>query len=260
VCRKEPTHSLHPQHRTPILLQIHLADESLHHRNGIKVLGLKSEMALDVDQGSISTENIEVLPLLLASITFAFLLLGSVVFVACLPLPQTRRFALSAALWCAMWGPCTLALLLCAGLGIIASAFITKTGDVQSIHAPYLPHLLAVLGWGYLTLGVLVTATVASATAWLHQVLTRRFTFALFRLYATLVSAGIGSVFGWCLGLWLLWANVTRHVLPWWSLGTLFLVVGFGTAAYKNARELRGEAPTNFTWISPEEFAGTHSP
>jgi len=207
-----------------------------------------------------TVENAKVLPLLFAAIIFAFLLLGSIVFVACLPLQQTRRFALSAALWCAMWGPCSLALLLCAGLGVIASAFIKKTGDVQSINTPYLPHLLAVLGWGYLILGVLVTATVASATAWLHQMLTQRFTFALFRLYATLVSAGIGSVFGWSLGLWLLWANITQHVLPLWLLGMLVLILGFGATAYKYASAFRGDPPTTFTWISPEEFAGNHEP
>jgi hypothetical protein len=37
----------------------------------------------------------------------------------------------------------------------------------------------------------------------------------------------------------------------------LILILGFGIAAYKGARGLRGEAPTNFTWITPEEFAGS---
>jgi hypothetical protein len=42
-----------------------------------------------------------------------------------------------------------------------------------------------------------------------------------------------------------------------WCIGMLGLVVAFATAAYKGARHLRGKAPTSFTWISPEEFAGT---
>jgi hypothetical protein len=36
----------------------------------------------------------------------------------------------------------------------------------------------------------------------------------------------------------------------------LLFITGFGAAAYKNAGGLRGKAPTGFTWISPEEFAG----
>jgi hypothetical protein len=124
---------------------------------------------------------------------------------------------------------------------------------VQSFHAP---RLVAAFGWSYLILGALVTATVATGGAWLHQIIVRRFTFALFRLYAAVVSAGIGSVFGWCLGWWLLLNEVQRHALPWWICGMLILMVAFGAAAYRGAHKLRGEAPTSFTWISAEEFAG----
>jgi hypothetical protein len=197
------------------------------------------------------------LPLLFAMIVFVFLLLGSLVFVVCTLVPQTRRFALSAALWCALWGPCSVVLMVLAGLGLVTAAFIGRDRDVQWFHAP---RLVATFGWGYLILGVLITIAVATSGAWLHQALVRRFTFALFRVYATVVSAGIGSVFGWCLGWWLLWKEVTRYVLPWWLSGMLILIVGFGTAAYKGARGLRGEAPTSFTWISPEEFAGRERP
>jgi len=35
---------------------------------------------------------------------------------------------------------------------------------------------------------------------------------------------------------------------------------GFGTAAYKGALGLRGEAPTSLTWISAEEFEGPERP
>ena len=187
------------------------------------------------------------LPLLFAMIVFAFLLLGSLVFVVCTVLPQTRRFALSAALWCALWGPCSVALMVLAGLGLVTAACIGRVGDVQSFHAP---RLVAAFGWGYLIVGVLITIAVATGGAWLHQVLVRRFTFVLFRLYAAVVSAGIGSVFGWCLGWWLQTSGVPQHAFPWWISGMLILIMGFGTAAYKGARGLRGKAPTNFTWIS----------
>jgi hypothetical protein len=194
------------------------------------------------------------LVLLFAAIIFIFLALGSLVFVACVSAPPTRKYALSAALWCAVWGPCSVGLMTLAGLGLVATAFIAKDGDVQSFHAP---KLLAAFGWDYLIVGVLITMAVATGVAWIHQKVVRRSTFTLFRLYAAAVSGGIGSVFGWCLGWWLMWKEVAHYGLVLWCVGMLVLVVAFATAAYKGARQLRGKAPTSFTWISPEEFAGT---
>jgi hypothetical protein len=51
--------------------------------------------------------------------------------------------------------------------------------------------------------GVLITIAVATGGAWLHQVLVRRFTFALFRLYVTvvlpgLVACSVGASAGGC--------------------------------------------------------------
>jgi hypothetical protein len=192
--------------------------------------------------------------LLFAAIIFIFLAIGSLVFVACVFVRPTRKYALSAALWCAVWGPCSVGLMTLAGLGLVATAFIAKDGDVQSFHAP---KLLAAFGWGYLIVGVLITMAVATGVAWIHQKVVRRSTFTLFRLYATAVSGGIGSVFGWCLGWWLMWKEVAHYGLVLWCVGMLVLVAAFATAAYKCARQLRGKAPTSFTWISPEEFAGT---
>jgi hypothetical protein len=192
--------------------------------------------------------------ILLAVVVYAFLLLGSLVFLVCALVPPMRKYALSAALWCAVWGPCSVALMTLAGLGLVAEAFITKTGDVQSLHSP---RLLAAFGWGYLIVGALATTAVATGIAWIHQKLVRRFTFALFQVYAATVCGGIGSVFGCALGLWMMREEFTRHGLLWSGLGTLFLVVVFAMAAYRNAGRLRGAAPTTFTWISPDEFAGT---
>jgi hypothetical protein len=92
--------------------------------------------------------------------------------------------------------------------------------------------------------------------AWLHQVLIHRFTFALFRLYATCLCAGIGSVFGWCLRWWLMARSIDGVAWVSGGFGMLLFVLVFGTAGYKGARALRGNAPTKFTWISREEFAG----
>jgi hypothetical protein len=170
------------------------------------------------------------LPLLLAAIIFVFLVLGSLVFLVCVLVPPARRYALSAAAWCAMWGPCSVGFLSIAGVGLIADAFISKSQDAHVLH---FPKLIAVFGWSYLVASLITTIILATGTAWLHQWLIHRLTFALFRLYAAIVCAGIGSVFGWGLGWWMLWQEVTHHVLPWWGLGMLVLIFAFGTAAYK---------------------------
>lgn len=192
------------------------------------------------------------LPELFAMIVFFFFLIGAIVFVICLLLPPTRRYALSAALWCACWGPAAVGWMLLAGMALVTESFVTQSGNVQSLHLPKLP---VELGWIYLVAAALVTAIFATAVAWLHQVLVRRTTFALFRLYVTAVSAGIGSVSGLLLSWWVISTEIPYRWL-WSLLGMLLLIAGFGIVAYRGARQLRGEAPTKFTWISPEEYTG----
>lgn len=193
------------------------------------------------------------LALIVPAIVFFFLAVGAVVFLICVFIAPLRRFALSAALSCAIWGPWAVTFLLLAGTAVLAESSITKNGDMQIMHAP---RLLAGLGWGYLAVAVLGSSVIATGFAWLHQVLSHRLTFPLFRLYATAVCAGIGSVFGWFFG-WSLLANEIDYTLPLSVLGMLLLTVGFGTAAYKSARSLRGKPATSFTWITAEEFHGT---
>jgi hypothetical protein len=190
------------------------------------------------------------LVLLFAMIVFLFLLAGAVAFLICVALPPTRRFALSTALWWAMWGPCSVGLMTLAGLALVADAFISKSGDPHLLRHP---RLLSTFGWTYLVGGILLTAVVASIAAWLHQFLIHRSTFALFRLYATAVVSGIGSVFGWCLSWWMLSQNIA-HVWIWSLLSMPLLLVSFGVAAYRGAHSLRGEAPKKLTWITQEEF------
>jgi hypothetical protein len=108
-----------------------------------------------------------------------------------------------------MWGPCLVALLLVAGVGLIATAFIGKAGNEHTFH---FPRLLSMFGWSYLVVGILVTMLVATVAAWMHQALVRRLTFALFRIYAASVSGGIGSVFGWSLGWWAMAKSLNGHV------------------------------------------------
>lgn len=188
-------------------------------------------------------------------VAFAFLVLGSLAFVVCVLVPPARRFALSTALWFAAWGPCLDGLIVLAVLGILGTSLLMKPG---SIDWTTMPAVARALGWGYLAAGVLVTVVVATGAAWVHQKLVHRFTFALFRLYATAVSAGIGTVYGWCLGWWIEAQGSIRFGFWLWVAAMLLLIAGFGAAAYKGARSLRGKAPTRFTWISEDEFSGSN--
>lgn len=191
-----------------------------------------------------------------AALILAFLLLGSLVFVACVSIPRSRRYALSAALWCAVWGPAVVALILVGGAGLVAGSSLENGGHYEAVRGS---KLLTAIGWTYAIAGFVGAVLIATIAARLHQAIVRRFTFALFQLYAAAVSAGIGSVFGWALGAALLFTNIASPVwLLWtlWLLTMLALVVLFGTVAYRGARSLRGNAPTNFTPISQAEFDG----
>lgn len=188
--------------------------------------------------------------LLFAIIIFVFLFVGALVFVCCIVLPQAREHALSAALWCAVWGPCLVTLLMLAGLGLIATA----TSD-EHWHRQQLEHLPSVLGPTYVILGLLGSAAIASGGAWLHQLVIHRMTFPLFRIYASVVSAGVGSIYGWSLGFWLS-ADLPGHLLPWLA-AMLLLCISFGYGGFRFARQLRGSPPENFTWVTPEEFEGS---
>jgi len=185
-------------------------------------------------------------------VIFFFLALGALQFLLCIAVPRLRKYALSAALWWAVWGPCSVGLMSLAGLALVARALTVKDGDAIHIH----PHLVAGIAWVYVILGGFGTAVIATGLAWLHQAVVRRFTFALFRIYATIVSAGIGSVFGWCFGWWILTYEL-RYGCVLWISSMVVLIAGFGMAAFKGSRALRGEAPVNFAWVSREEFEGT---
>ena len=188
----------------------------------------------------------------MALFVFAALVLGAVQFLLCVAVPRMRPYALSAAAWWAVFGPCLLGMALAGGLGLVLASESGRfragpNGFLQPSHA---------VGWAFAVAALCLSALIASGVAWLHQVITRRFTFALFRLYATAVVAGIGSVFGWCLAFWFL-----SHPFPYvwvfalWGVTTPAII--FGAAAHRHARQLRGKPPTRFAWVTAEEFEGT---
>jgi len=196
------------------------------------------------------------LALLPVIILFVFLFLGAVAFLVCVTLPPTRRYALSTALWFAMWGPCCVVLLFIAGLGLVAHELLVKAGENPVLNTP---KLVAAIGWSYLLVAMVISSVLATFAAWIHQFVVHRLTFFLFRFYAAGVAAGIGSVFGWSLGWWIMAHAEIRYGLAWWVTGMIGLIAVFATASYRGARALRGRQPTEWTWISPEEFEGSMS-
>jgi hypothetical protein len=179
---------------------------------------------------------------------FFFLTVGAVVFLVCVTTPVLRRFALSAALWCAVWGPCAIAWLLMAGMVAFAGDYGMRHIDMQRLH---FPEWRRGFGLGLFWLAVLTTAMVASAVAWIH-----RMTFQLFRVYAAVVSAGLGSVFGWVTGFAIA-VNQLRFGWALWVVAMGVLVGGFGYLGFRRARWLRGEPPKRFAWVTREEFERT---
>jgi hypothetical protein len=190
---------------------------------------------------------------LCVAIVLFFLALGAIVFVVCGLIPPLRRFSLSAALWCAVWGPCSIAWLMLTGLILVANGFAMSTA--QSRHLP-LPEVPRQLWTGYGIAGLLGVALVATVISLVHQWLMHRMTFSLFRLYAGLVSAGVGSVWGWGLWIWLVLDLRARYGIALAGLGMVFLSATFGYAGWHRASNLRGNSPTRFPLVTPEEFEG----
>lgn len=212
---------------------------------------LNSRLVIDLRQ--VPGKNGGMIVLLAAMIVFLFLALGSFAFLACILIPPGRKYALSTALWFAAWGPCCVSLLVLAMLGLVAGGIAVQT---TKIHWEDAPRLFSAVGWGSAVVAGIVTCFVASAAAWLHQAIIHRFTFMLFRLYATFVVAGIGSVFGILIVLLVMVWQPSPQA-EWVAVFSIpILMTVFGAIAYKRARGLRGNAPTRFTWITPEEFRG----
>jgi hypothetical protein len=177
-----------------------------------------------------------------------FLLIGVVVFGLCVALPSSRRYALSAALWCACWGPCTIAFFLLAGLSVVARHAINPAlgGSFQKL--PQLP------AWPmYFVLALVATIMIASAIAILHQWLIERMTLSLFRLYSMGVLCGIGGTVLLGISFWLTGEEFPLRWLV--DLGALLLLpVGGGYAGFRWAKQFRGSRPATLQWITPEEF------
>jgi hypothetical protein len=190
-----------------------------------------------------------------AAIVFFFLAIGAAIFVLCGLVPPLRKYALSSALWCAVWGPCTVAWLILGGTVLVANHLAMDVAQTKHFHLPDLPPRGSWIA--YAVLYLLATMLMATLAAWAHQFIVHRITFALFRIYAGLVSAGIGSVWGWCLWFWIISSTELPYKFLLCVIAMLGLCIAFGYAGFRWAGDLRGGAPTKFAIISPEEFEAT---
>jgi hypothetical protein len=190
---------------------------------------------------------------MMAAIVFFFLALGAVAFTLCGLIPWQRKHALGAALWFAVWGPCMVAWLMFAGLAAIANSFAMQHEQWKQLR---LPVPTSVLSGAFAICALMGTMLLASVAVWVHQALIHRMTLAFFRLYCALVSAGVGSVWGWCLLLWLGMQTATKHTALVWIPGMIVLCAGFGWFGFRFAKQLRGAAPQRLTWITKAEFEG----
>jgi hypothetical protein len=191
------------------------------------------------------------IPFMYAAVSFGFLFLGAVAFTVCGLIPQLRKYALSTALWFAMWGPCFSIWATLAGLTAVAGGLATQHWQWQ-----HPPMLATVLGISFALCALGGTILIATAAAWLHQALIGRMTLALFRIYAMLVSGGVGSIWGWSVFLWLLVPPTSPYAFFFWVPMMIALCAGFGSLGRQFAKELRGEAPERFTWLTKAEFEG----
>src|SRR5579884_547806 len=97
------------------------------------------------------------LALLVPMILLLFLAIGGLALVLCAAAPPLRRYALSSALWFAIWGPCIGALIVAAGTALVAEVRLTQRNGVSSLHLPHPSHAA---GWA---IGVGTAALIAAA-------------------------------------------------------------------------------------------------
>lgn len=182
--------------------------------------------------------------LLVGMIVFFFLVMGAIAFVVTVGIPPMRKYALSTALWFAAWGPSSVLLMGFVIAGLISGHLVLQERFDDWISAP---EVFRSLDAATLVFGGLGICIAASALAWVHQILIHRCTYALFRLYVTLVTAGIGSVFGWVF-VWFMaaWKPFIMSGLVSMLAIPLFMLLS-GALGSKHAHALRGQAPTRFT-------------
>ncbi len=186
-------------------------------------------------------------------IVFPFLALGCVCFLVCTVIAPLRRFALSSSLW---WVACVpflfaiLAAIILFSLGIDAFHRLLKPDFGASLSV----HQTSWQGWLLAATGLLAMGAGASLVTFIHGIIIRRLTLALFRLYVTGVSFGVGVLT--CSFVLFAFA---KHLLslPTFLPATVASLLAASALAYqcfKSASGFRGQYPQRFPIVTPEEF------
>jgi hypothetical protein len=194
------------------------------------------------------------LPLFLFGIFYVFLFAAALIDLILIAAPRTRPYALSAALWVAIFGACLVGLLAFGSLGwyFMVSILGMPHRYIATVNHP---HRQAIF-WTCNIVGLLGAIVLATGMALFHQILIHRFTLFLFRLYATAVSAGIGATLAIGFDFYLL-ASYHESWASWAALLLIPILTGLlGTFAFRTARTFRGSLPERFPWVTPEEFSG----
>jgi hypothetical protein len=189
-------------------------------------------------------------------IVFPFLALGCVCFLVCAAIPPFRRFALSSSLWCVACVPCLLAILtavvLCS-LGVNALQRLMKPDFGASLGV----YQTSWLGWFVGISTFVFTVTGATAITFIHGIVIRRLTLALFRLYVAVVSLGVGILT--CSFVLFAFAMHLLSPIAFLPVGlaSLLVATALAYACFRNASGFRGSYPQRFPVVTSEEFGNT---
>jgi len=177
-----------------------------------------------------------------------FLAIGCGSFVVCALVPRLRRYALGVSLWFLVWAILSPGMLILntVGLGILAQGHahvIVPLNEFAWHHVK----LIAVIN-------ALVAAAVATSVAVMHGWLIRRLTFALFKVYLTAVSGGVGVLSSLLVALILLADSVgsaSSSLAFFAMLGVMLMLAAF---CWRRAGEFRATRPERWQPVAAEEY------
>jgi hypothetical protein len=110
------------------------------------------------------------------------------------------------------------------------------------------------LGWFVAITTFVITVAGATAITFIHGIIIRRLTLALFRLYVAIVSFGVGILtcslvlFAFAMPLLSLTAFLPA------ALASLLAASALAYACFRNAAGFRGSYPQRFPVVTPGEF------
>jgi hypothetical protein len=186
-------------------------------------------------------------------IAFPFVAAGCAAFLFCAAIPPLRRFALSSSLWCVACVPCLLVIF---ATVILWSAGITALQKL--LQSPFAisagVHRSSWTDWLFFSIAVIVALAGTTVITLIHGIIIRRLTLALFRLYATAVSFGVGILSCAFLSLSFgehLWTLTFRAPTAFMSL---LLASALAYVCFRSAPHFRGSYPQRFPVVTYEEF------